>query len=237
MSTISDWAADYGGADTNDPPASTPIPYPVVNDGNGLAEKIRDIKSVIKAESQNKGWEPDAIAATRVSSSVFTIGTDIRELYPVGIAIKLDLGSTEEVVYLTEIDGTGMELTVSPASVAVGLTHVTFSSIKPKSTPLRSAYGYPKNVGSPLPNRISQRARFQISESTVTVSVPFMRTERSDDYELLLQAVDDDGGMAPNGAYRVIDVTKTATGFSMTIDAAPGAGVTMFWEYLVAWGL
>lgn len=238
MSTISDWVADYGAGDTNNPQTATAIPYPVVNDGNGLAEKLRDIKAVIKSESQNKGWEPDARAATRVSDYQFTLAADVRAIIPVGTAIKLDLGGgSKAVVYLTDIDGAGTLLTVSPSSVAVGLVSARFSALKPGSTPTRNVFGYPNGVGSPLPNRISQHAYFQVSETTATVTVPFMRTERDNGYELLLQAISAAGGSPPNSHYRVIDVIKTTTGFTVIFDGAPSAGVTALWEYAVVWGV
>lgn len=234
MSTISDWVADYAAGDTNTPANSTGIAYPV--DGStDLGAVLRDIKKVLRAESLNKGWWPDQRAAVRIDDDTFSCAslpnaTD----YPAGTPVKL-IGASSTAYGWISGHPAADEVEVTPAgqiTAGFGITHVVFGAILPGSDPENAADSYPAGVGSALPARLSQWGRFQISgNSTVSVQVPLAKTEPDTDYRVMIQAVDVDSGPAANGAYRIDEISKATTSFTITIDAAPGAGTTVYYEY------
>lgn len=232
MSTISTWLADYTGTDTNTPGDATGIAYPV--DGStDLGAVIRDIKAVLRAESLNKGWWPDQRAVSRVDDDTFSCATADETDYPSGTPVKL-IGSGGTAYGWVSGHPAADEFSVTPAgrvTAGFGITHVIFGAVLPGSSPENAAANYPAGVGSPLAARLTQWARFQISETNTTVTVPLAKTESDTDYRVILQAVEVDSGPAANGAYRIIDVAKTTTTIEVTVDAAPGAGVTVYYEY------
>ena len=119
-------------------------------------------------------------------------------------------------------------------TVGFGITHVVFSALKPSSNPINEDIGYPVGVGSALPARMSQWGRVQISgNATTSITIPLAKTEPDTDYRVLVQAVGVDSGPAANGAYRRVVGSKTTTSFVLTIDTAPGAGTTVYYEYAI----
>jgi hypothetical protein len=176
MSTISDWEADYTGADTNVPASSTAIPFPA-NTTTDLGEVLRDTKAVIRSESLNKGWYPDSVAATYVSSTQFTLVGDVTDSWTPSVAVKLNQSNT---VYTwikdVNLSGGNTDVIITNAALTNTLTTVTRGAFMPPSTPSRSEnFGYPMGTGSSLPPRVSQRGKFVVSDSTNTVTVPFIR--------------------------------------------------------------
>ncbi len=230
--TISDWFDDYTALDLNDPGNAEGIAYPV--DGTtDLGAVIRDIKAVIRQESLNKGWWPDRRTANRVNNNTFRCVDVDGGDYPVGTAVKL-IGSGG-TAYGKVKSISGHDFTLNPSglvTVAFGITHVVFSVCLPGSNPFNFDDGYPRDIGSPLPARLSQWGRFQISgNATTSVVVPLAKTEPNTSYRLITQAVEVDSGPAANGAYRVNAITKATNQFTFEIDAAPGVGTTVFYEY------
>ena len=57
--------------------------------------------------------------------------------------------------------------------------------------------------------------------------------EPDTDYRVMIQPVGVDSGPAANGAYRRVVGSKTTTSFVLTIDTAPGAGTTVYYEYAI----
>lgn len=230
MSTISDWLADYTAGDNNDPSNAEGVAYPV--DGTtDLGAVLRDIKAVTRQESLNKGWWPDRRTATRVSGSVFTCVAVDGSDYPVGTAVKLIISGSPVYGHVSAISGN--DFTVKPAGIVnPGLTHVVFAAVLPGSSPFNFEDSYPADVGSPLPARLTQWGRFQISgNATTSVVVPLAKTEPNTNYRLLTQAVEVTSGPAANGAYRVNAITKATNQFTFEIDTPPGVGTTVFYEY------
>lgn len=234
MSTISDWLDDFSGADTNTPQDATAIAYPA--DGvSDLGFVLRDIKTVARQESLNKGWHPDTLAANRVSNSVFSCADADAADYPAGTAVKMIGGSSNAYGWVKEISG--HQFTIKPSGLVTagfGITGVVFSAILPSSDPDNFDESYPKDIGSALPARMTQWGRVQISgNATVSVGVPLAKTEPDTDYRVLIQPVEVDTGPAANGAYRRVVGSKTTTSFVLTIDTAPGAGTTVYYEYAI----
>lgn len=232
MSTISDWDSV---AANNDPANGNSIAYPA--DGvSDLGFVLRDLKKVARQESLNKGWEPDQQAASRISNSVFLCATASQGDYPSGTAVKLIGGSGNAYGWVSG-HPTTTRFTVTPSgliTVGFGLTHVVFSALLPGSAPDNALWDYPAGVGSPFPARMTQWAKVQISgNATTSITVPLAKTEPDTDYRVLVQAVGVDSGPAANGAYRRVVGSKTTTSFVLTIDTAPGAGTTVYYEYAI----
>jgi len=233
MSTISDWLDDYTGADANEPANATDIAYPA--DGvSDLGFVLRDIKSVIRQESLNKGWWPDARAVTRISDDVFSCASAGRSDYPVGTAVKL-IGSGGTVSGWVAGHPASDRFTIAPLgqiTVGFGVTHAVFSALLPNSDPVNADASYPRGVGSALPARLTQWARFRLRGNTDTQAVlPLAKVEPDTDYRVMVQAVEVNSGPAANGAYRVESIAKTTTDITVTVGAAPGSGTTVFYEY------
>lgn len=236
MSTISDWKADYTTADTNVPTGSTPLPFPPVGDGNSLGEVIRDRKAVIRQESLNKGWTPDALTATYVSADTFTVTGDQRALFPLNAAVKYLKGTTTGYSWVWKVSFaagvTTVQLVDAFPALDPTLTQVIPSALLPGSTPVRNAAGgYPVNVGSPFPLHVSQIGAFDVSGSTTSAVVPFSRKERDLNYFVLLQLVSG-GGPNINSTY-VANVVKDVDKLSINFRDAPGGGWDNTWEYCI----
>jgi len=232
LSDISLWAADYTALDLNEPRNSTGVAYPV--DGtDDLGAVLRDIKAVIRQESLNKGWYPDKFPATRINDNtarcVDLDGSD----YPVGTAVKLTGSGGTAYGWVKSISGHNFTLAPSGlVTVAFGVTEAEFSVFLPGSNVFNLQDGYPSGIGSPLPARLTQWGRFQISgNATTSVVVPLAKTEPNTNYRLLTQAVEVTSGPAANGAYRVNAITKATNQFTFEIDTPPGVGTTVFYEY------
>lgn len=241
MSTISDWTTGYPSPDTNPAPLTgTSIPFPVSGSGTDLGAVIRDRKAVIRAESLNKGWYPDSVAATYVSTSRFTLAGDVHDEWPPGVAVKATLsGST---VYSWVADSVfiagSTRIDIADTGLDATLSVVTRGAILPGSTPvLDRGWDYPMGVGSPLPPRITQRGKFRISSGTLTVTVPLMRTERDTDYTPLLQVVDLGTASAyALDSFRVSSVTKGTSSFTVIIAGSHAEATPMTWEFCLVRG-
>jgi hypothetical protein len=231
MSTISDWEADYTGADTNVPASSTAIPFPA-NTTTDLGEVLRDTKAVIRSESLNKGWYPDSVAATYVSSTQFTLVGDVTDSWTPSVAVKLNQSNT---VYTwikdVNLSGGNTDVIITNAALTNTLTTVTRGAFMPPSTPSRSEnFGYPMGTGSSIPPRVSQRGKFVVSDSTNTVTVPFIRTEPDTNYRVLIQLVSSDL-LVDLDAQRFTTITKSTSNMALTLAAAPGASHTLEFEF------
>lgn len=231
MSTISDWDTTAGN---NDPQDSDSIAYPA--DGvSDLGFVIRDLKTVARQESLNKGWWPDVRAASRLSNNAFSCASVDGSDYPIGTAVKLIGGSSNAYGWIRDISGN--DFTVKPSgliTVGFGITGVVFSALLPSSNADNFDQSYPQDIGSALPARMTQWGRIQISgNATTSVTVLLAKTEPDTDYRVLVQAVEVDSGPAANGAYRRVVGSKTTTSFVLTIDTAPGSGTTVYYEYAI----
>lgn len=236
MSSISDWTDDYGSGDANLPQSGDPIPEPV--DGTyDVGAVLRDSKAVTRMESLNRQWEPDAIGSvTALTTTTFKATGDYRTTYPLGTAVKIELASSDIVYsWIVGVSYAAGETTweVASAVVAGPILCVTFSGLLPGSSFARESATYPANTGGPFPWRVTQRGEFQITDPATTVTVEFLYAEPDTSYLPMVQPISQAGGAAPNGAFRITDITRTTTGFSMTIDAAPAPATSMLWEYLI----
>ena len=233
MSTIQTWTADYESGDANLPQPTDPIPYPVDGDFD-VGAVLRDSKAVTRGESLNRLWEPDPRTVTYVSTTTFKETGDFRTTYPLGTAVKFALAGGTVYSWIVGVTFAAGETTweIASAILTNPITSATFSGILPGSSFARESTTYPANVGGMFPWRITQRAEFQISDPATTVGVFFLHEEPDDGYLPLIQPISQDG-TAPNGAFRITDITRTETGFFMTIDAAPAPAVSMLWEYLI----
>lgn len=87
--SIEDWKADYTGLDTNGP-ADSDLTASLVDD------QIRNIRSVVRAESTNKEWIKLSVMPTYVSATSFSVPGDLRLEFAVGRRVKATLsGSTK----------------------------------------------------------------------------------------------------------------------------------------------
>lgn len=227
MSTISDWLDDYTGGDTNVPASNTAIPFPA-NTTTDLGETLRDVKHVFRQESLNKGWQPDAVAATYVSNTSLTLTGDVGASYPPGTALKCALGNSTVYTWVQDVSVSGnTTIDVSSTVLTNALTTVTRSAFLPPSNPIASnEWDYPMGVGSALPPRVSQIGSFRMSETTNTATVPFTKVEPDTNYRVLIQLVDSVSlfaGSAYN-AQRFTSITKANSSMTVTLAAAPGGG-------------
>lgn len=229
MPSITDWKDDYGGADTNIPQSNTAIPFPA-NMTTDVGQLLRETKAVIRQESFNKGWEADAYVGGIADPDHLTIsaGTlDFTTLYPPGTAVKCVLTASTVYSWVKAISFAVPNnfVTLTDPVLSGPTASVVFAAAKPSSlaTPV---------LGSALRPVLSQWGRFQISgNSTVQVTVPLVRKERDTNYRALIQTVGVAGGTAQDSAYVVTDVTKANTSIQVTVEEAPGTGITMFYEY------
>lgn len=236
MSTISDWLADYTAGDTNFPQDAEPIPFPV--DGVGdLGFVLRDIKAVARGQTLDRLFEPDTRAATYVSSTSFTVPTDLRTTYPVGIAAQFVLaGGTAYTWIKTATFAAGVTtFGTSTAVLTNPITSVRFSALKPGSTAALAANTYPDSIGSPFPYRLGQRGQFQITDPAVLAQVKFLHQEIDTNYRLFIQAISQSGASA-NASYRYIDIVKSKVDFVLRIGGAAGGGFVNVYEYQIVRG-
>lgn len=236
MSSISDWTDDYGGADANLPQSADPIPVPVDGDYD-VGAVLRDSKAVTRGETLNRQWEPDPIGSvTSLTSTTFKATGDYRTVYPLGTAVKIEHADTT-VVYSWIVGATfaagETTWTIASAVVTGPILYITFSGILPGSSFARESVTYGRGVGGPFPWRVTQRGEFQITDPATTVTAVFLYEEPDTSYLPMVQPISQAGGAAPNGAFRITDITRTTTGFSMTIDAAPSPATSMLWEFLI----
>ncbi len=234
--TISDWTDDYGGADANLPQSGDPIPSPV--DGTyDVGAVLRDSKAVTRTETLNRGWEPDALGSiTGLSTTTFKKTGDYRTTYPLGTAVKIQHADLTIVYsWIVGVSYAAGETTWEVASAVITgpILYVWFSSLLPGSSYAREYATYGRGVGGPFPWRVTQRGEFQITDPAVSVTTVFLYEEPDNDYLPMIQPISQAGGAAPNGAFRIISVTRTTTGFTMTIDAPPNPATSMLWEYLI----
>lgn len=91
---IIDWADDYTGADTN-----TPTDTQLIN--GQLDDEVRNIKSVVRAESRAKQWERCALTPTYVNETAFTLPGDVRDTAIIGRRIKATVNSRVVYAYIS----------------------------------------------------------------------------------------------------------------------------------------
>lgn len=234
--TISDWTDDYGGGDANLPQGGDPIPVPVDGDYD-VGAVLRDSKAVTRSESLNRMWEPDRIGSvTALTTTTFKATGDYRTTYPLGTAVMIELASAALVyTWIVGVSFAAGETTWEVASAVIPgpILYVTFSSILPGSSFARASATYPANIGGPFPWRVTQKAEFQITDPATTVTVEFLYAEPDTSYLPMVQPISQAGGAAPNRAFRITDITRATTGFSMTIDNSPSPATSMLWEYLI----
>jgi hypothetical protein len=84
-----EWQDDYLGADTNLPQDGSSV-------GGTLDDIVRNIKSVQRAESENKEWVRSGLTPTYVSATSFTVAGDHRVDLPAGRRLKATIsGATK----------------------------------------------------------------------------------------------------------------------------------------------
>lgn len=235
MSTISDWTDDFGGADLNTPQGNTGIAFPA-NATTDLGFIIRDTKAVIRQESLNKGWQPDATVVTRLGNTSFSVSGDLRTTYPPGTAVRLD-GDSTIYTFVQALSFANSNTTVTTASgtIPANTDLAIFSALLPASHPGSVAAGYTADVGSCFPYRISQWGRFETTTANLPVTVYFAKTEPNATYRLLLQVVGVANGPADNESYRPLGIEKS-TGSFLLSTPDPGFGPTLYWEFAVVRG-
>lgn len=84
-------------------------------------------------------------------------------------------------------------------------------------------------VGVPL---INQRGQLTISEANTSGTATFTTEEADTNYSVFLTPVAITGAPA-SGAFTVKTVTKATTGITPTLVAAPGAGTSVTFDYIV----
>lgn len=84
---ITKWNADYTGADTNSPTGATSM-------AGVLDDELRNIKSVVRAESESKQWERWGLTPTYVSATQFTLAGDQRTSNGGPIAVNRRIKAT-----------------------------------------------------------------------------------------------------------------------------------------------
>lgn len=236
MSTISDWLSDYTAGDTNFPQDAEPVPFPV--DGHGdLGFVLRDIKANARQQTLDRLFEPDTRAATYIGTTSFSCAGNLLAMYPLGTAVQFVVaGGTVYSWTCNATFGAGVTtFTISTAVLTNPITSVRFSALKPGSTAALAANGYTDGIGSPFPLRLGQRGQFQITDPGTTAAVEFLHPEINTTYRVLIQAISQ-SGVSVNGAFRYNDITKTTTGFTLTIGQAPGGGVVNVYEYQIVRG-
>lgn len=98
---ITDWQSDYLSADTNSPADGAKIL-------TTLDDEVRNIKSVVRAESEAKEWVRLGLTPTYVSATSFTLSGDHTDEAVVGRRIKATLsGATRYGYILSATYGTG----------------------------------------------------------------------------------------------------------------------------------
>lgn len=237
MSSITDWKADYSGADLNVPADATAIPFPA-NTTTDLGETLRDTKAVIRQESLNKGWFPDAYTATFVNTTKFTVGSDITAFVTTGSAIKAALGANTVFTFARDVSygAPNTSVIVGNAVLTNALTTVIGGAFRPPSNPLRNFQtGYPLGIGSSLPPYVSQLGRFMLKQATTTVTVPFTKTEQDTNYRPLIQPVTFDA-YASLDALRITTISKATTSMDVTIAAAVGGTNQVEFEFALVRG-
>lgn len=78
---ITDWAADYATADTNTPRDRQDI-------GGLLDDEMRNFRSVVRAEAENKEWERYGRAPTFLNTTAFSFEGDMRLVARPGRRVK-----------------------------------------------------------------------------------------------------------------------------------------------------
>lgn len=231
--TISTWLADYTGADLNTPTGATVIPLPAVLTTD-LGQVIRDRKTVIRQESLNKGWYPDTVNATRISNTSFKSAGNLTTAYPVGMAIKGDLsglGTVYTSIINTSFAAGNTTFTTANGALNASLNTITASPFLPSSDPLKNLKNYAVDIGSSLPARVMEIGQIQVGP-TNTGEMFATRFRNMADAIFIVQAVSAIGGTPSNGSLRFY-VTKPPAGPFLVLAAAPGAGVTVTYEYCV----
>lgn len=79
--SITNWQDDYLGQDTNSPFESDAI-------ATMLDDQARNIKSVVRAESENKAWVRTGLLPTYVSATSFSVPGDQRDDFSVGRRVR-----------------------------------------------------------------------------------------------------------------------------------------------------
>lgn len=87
--SIMSWEPDFLGQDTNSPQGSDSI-------ATMLDDQARNIKSVVRAESENKAWVRTGLLPTYVSATSFSVPDDQRDDFSVGRRVRATItGATK----------------------------------------------------------------------------------------------------------------------------------------------
>lgn len=225
---ITTWTADYqtlGASSANIPKTADLI--------LGLmAEQFQNIKSVVRAESENKQWERWALPATYVSNptaktTVYSIPGNVRyDAVPPGPvdlnrAVLVITGGVTQVGYITSL------ITTSPTTF-----RVAFASTAPSSSPSEMMFGVTTQTNSGG-RHFYQTGTTQISTGT-SATVTFVSEEADASYGVLMQLVGTSGpGPFPdlNFITLVAFANRATTGFTYTIGAAVPASsaIAFYW--------
>jgi len=90
-------------------------------------------------------------------------------------------------------------------------------------------------------NLANQQSAKHVASGTITISdaaatgagTAFSAAQPDTNYVVLMQPVEAATGSPAAGAYRVQSIAKTTAGFTITLEAAPGAGTSVTYRYLV----
>lgn len=108
---ITDWSADYGGADNNSPVGSE-------NVLTNLDDQFRNIKSVVRAESLLKQWEsPKFTGLVRLSGTQFKVAGDQTSIFELNRKVRGIHGASSDYTgYVTARSFASGETTVTVAA-------------------------------------------------------------------------------------------------------------------------
>jgi len=238
---ITDWKADYGGADTNTPNASA---SPTVG------PELREIKAVIRGESLNKFFRSDKISATYVSgddtlnidSTGLTDGLPTDANFLPGETMLVTLNNPSPAEYWAVVK----TVTLLPGIVQLALftgvhlngTDGTLSHIR------RSIYKVPVHASSAVDpsyietlqdiSSLPARTSCMLGQCTGTntvfkVAFPF-KIPATYNVRIFGTLIGFTGGTT-GGSMRIQSITHDTQEATITLQAAPSAAHSVAWLF------
>lgn len=244
--SITDWHADYGGADTN---------VPTAGQAPTVGPELREIKAVIRGETLNKYFRSDKLPAFRSGGDPDdTLRVDSTLLSVDGIPTDANI-LPGETLLVTLNDPDAFEywavvktVTLGPSVVILTLftgvhldgTDGTVSHIRRSiykvpvhpSSAVDPAYIETLGQVSSLPARVSTVfGQATGTATTIKVGFPFKIPAA---YGIrIFGDVQTQTGTPPIGALRIKSITHDELEATVTLHTAPGAGNTVAWLFTV----
>jgi len=189
--SILEWQDDYLGADTNLPQDGSSV-------GGTLDDIVRNIKSVQRAESENKEWVRSGLTPTYVSATSFTVAGDHRVDLPAGRRLKATIsGATKYGTVLSSSYGASVTTVTVQWDLEEEIhafSRVDANTVKFLGQDLRSTFAVNTRVqfwnDSKLSTQRKTRVVSSVSFSTNTTVVftggdPYETIDSSDDRVLV----------------------------------------------------